>query len=141
MATGEYEDDDNFSFPTTTHSPPRFIGSPRLWRSSSNAHVVHQTKQLSKQDQKRISMLSYVRKKDGDGSGENMDVIWEDLNYEDEMCGGRVSCDFGREWGKGYGEVTVACGGGRRRSMVVVVNVLKKLLLAHNTSRHWSVKK
>lgn len=94
-------------------------------------------------------MLSYIRKKDGDGSDENMDVIWEDLNYEDEMCGvrrrnGRVSCDFGREWGekgKGYGEVMVACGGGKRRSVVVVVNVLKKLLLVHNTSRHWSVKK
>ncbi|KAI3733159.1 hypothetical protein L1987_64377 [Smallanthus sonchifolius] len=151
---GEEEDHDNFSFPTTTCSPPRFIGSPRLWRSSSYSNSLHLHLKLTKQEHeeecKKINLLSYIKKKDGD---ENMDVIWEDLNYEEEICGGgrRVndggSCDFGREmpeWGKKgkkYREVGVEYGGRKRVSMVVVVNVLKKLLLLHHTSRHWTVKK
>ncbi|KAJ0587929.1 hypothetical protein HanRHA438_Chr04g0166891 [Helianthus annuus] len=149
---GEQEESDEFSFPTTTSSPPRFIGSPRLWRSSSYSLYNLQQTQLTKQeheeecdrttyDRKTINLLSYIRKKGGDDESENMDVIWEDLNYEEEIgCVRRrsdsfVSCDFGREmaeWRRketDYGGVAVACGGGKRLSMVVVVKVLKKMLL------------
>ncbi|KAC9540713.1 hypothetical protein E3N88_45660 [Mikania micrantha] len=132
MAT--QEDDEGFSFPTTKCSPPRFIGSPRLWRSSSNSLYLHQIK-LTKRELDQQTMLSYIKNKDGD---ENMDVIWEDLNYEEEICAvsRRINDDgdFDREIG-------AACGGGKRRSMVVFVNVLKKLLLLHHTSRHWIAKK
>ncbi|KAI3685224.1 hypothetical protein L6452_34462 [Arctium lappa] len=135
------EEEEDFSFPTTTNSPPRFIGSPRLWRSSSNSLYLLET-QPTKQEQnepdvrKKINLLSYIRSKDGGGgNNENMDVIWEDLNYEEEICGFRSDIDGEMpEWGRKMRNM-VKVGGGKRLRMVVLVNVLKKLFLLQNASR------
>ncbi|GKA57612.1 hypothetical protein Tco_0756800 [Tanacetum coccineum] len=161
------EEEENFRFSTTTSSPPRFIGSPRLWHSSSSSLSRHENKATKQEknekcepnskDGNKIKFLSYIRKKDGEGNNENMDVIWEDLNYEEEMCVVRrtsdsMSRDFSHEMlvlgrrnmvklGCCNSSLRLGNGEGKRPSITVLVNMLKKLFLLHNVYGHLNIKK
>ncbi|GJZ60214.1 hypothetical protein Tco_0616030 [Tanacetum coccineum] len=86
-----------------------------------------------------------------------MDVIWEDLNYEEEMCVVRRTSDsMLRDFNHEMLElgrrtmVKLGCcnsslrqgnGEGKRPSMMVLVNMLKKLFLLHNVYGHLNIKK
>ncbi|PWA87449.1 hypothetical protein CTI12_AA131040 [Artemisia annua] len=161
------EEEENFRFPTTTSSPPRFIGSPRLWHSSSSSLCRHENKTTKQEknekyeanfkDGNKINFLSYIKKKDGEGNDENMDVIWEDLNYEEEMCVVRctsdgISRDFNHEMlelgrrkmvklGCCKSLLRLGNGVGKRPSMMVLINMLKKLFLLNYIYGHLNINK
>lgn len=165
--TMAHEEEENFRFSTTTSSPLRFIGSPQLWHSSSSSLYRHENKTTKQeknekceanfQDGNMINFLSYIKKKDGEENNENMDVIWEDLNYEEEMCVVRCTSDsilhdFNHEMlelGRrkmmklGCCKSSLRLGNReeKRPSMMVLINMLKKLFLLHNVYGHLYINK
>ncbi|XP_047307352.1 uncharacterized protein LOC124910715 [Impatiens glandulifera] len=107
--------DEDFSFPTTTDAPPRFIGSPTLWRRSSSVAPIRssettnpfsdfdQTKleqeKTPNSSQSRRKSFSYVEENrelhSFDGEEIKMDVLWEDFMNEEvsKSCGFLMEAD------------------------------------------------
>ncbi|KAL7263589.1 hypothetical protein ACSBR1_001702 [Camellia fascicularis] len=158
---------EDFSFPTTTDSPPLFIGSPPLWHRSSSTSTPtrHQQQQQRRQQQqqqkshhkdcetfstekpignKQSKSFSYVERgvkagKDDDGE-EKMDMLWEDLNEEiSRTYGSKLEYSEMSPAGKvaEFGRVQVFSG--KKSSVVVVYMKVLKKLFSLNSQR--SIKK
>ncbi|CAK9155492.1 unnamed protein product [Ilex paraguariensis] len=155
---------EDFSFPTITDTPPRFIESPPLWRSPSLAsHQVETRREASRADDHGENtfpvpkQISYSQRKSfsciergariesSDDEDDKMDMLWEDFNEEFSR-----SCESGLESDISPGRmVELSCvqalklskNGGhalaRKRppSLVVFMKVLKKFFLVHNSHR------
>ncbi|TMW93141.1 hypothetical protein EJD97_012114 [Solanum chilense] len=145
---------DDFSFPTITNTPPRFLESPPLWRTtlvasshlqnnsdhdheekldmspliSNKSNYINQRKSFS-----HIEGVLAMRRmiEDEDEEEEKMDMLWENLNEEmSNKIMTKTSC------GKNTKKVEYKCvkslnlsKASKRPSLVVLIKVLKKVFL------------
>ncbi|KAH0776044.1 hypothetical protein KY290_007455 [Solanum tuberosum] len=145
---------DDFSFPTITNTPPRFLESPPLWRTTSVASSRVQ-KSPNHDHEENLDMSSLISNKsnninqrksfshiegvaamkrmieDEDEEEEKMDMLWENLNEEmSNKIMTKTSC------GKNTKKVEYKCvkslnlsKASKRPSLVVLIKVLKKVFL------------
>ncbi|KAH0711802.1 hypothetical protein KY289_007761 [Solanum tuberosum] len=145
---------DDFSFPTITNTPPRFLESPPLWRTTSVASSRLQ-KNPNHDHEENLDMSPLISNKsnninqrksfshiegvaamkrmieDEDEEEEKMDMLWENLNEEmSSKIMTKTSC------GKNTKKVEYKCvkslnlsKASKRPSLVVLIKVLKKVFL------------
>ncbi|KAK6775569.1 hypothetical protein RDI58_026570 [Solanum bulbocastanum] len=142
---------DDFSFPTITNTPPRFLESPPLWRTTSVAssrlcknpnheenldmfplisNNINQRKSFS-HIEGVAAMKRMIEDEDEDEEEEKMDMLWENLNEEmSNKIMTKTSC------GKNTKKVEYKCvkslnlsKASKRPSLVVLIKVLKKVFL------------
>ncbi|WMV53978.1 hypothetical protein MTR67_047363 [Solanum verrucosum] len=145
---------DDFSFPTITNTPPRFLESPPLWRTTSVAssrvqknpdheenldmsplisnksNYINQRKSFS-HIEGVVAMKRMIEDEDEDEEEEKMDMLWENLNEEmSNKIMTKTSC------GKNTKKVEYKCvkslnlsKASKRPSLVVLIKVLKKVFL------------
>lgn len=113
---------DDFSFPTITNTPPRFLESPPLWRTTSvasrrlqkNPKNDHNIKGEGEENLERKS-FSYIENEE-----DKMDMLWENLNEE-------MTC--GKDTKKVEVKSFNLSKASKRPSLVVLIKVLKKVFL------------
>ncbi|KAF3682009.1 hypothetical protein FXO38_01463 [Capsicum annuum] len=156
MAPSPPEED--FSFPTITNTPPRFLESPPLWRTtsvaSSRLQKTASTKGEDHDQEENLDILSplsnYINQRksfsyieganamkrliedDDEEEEEKMDMLWENLNEEiSNKIKTKTSC--GKDHTK---KVEYKCvkslnlsKASKRPTLLVLIKVLKKVFL------------
>ncbi|KAK4358989.1 hypothetical protein RND71_021218 [Anisodus tanguticus] len=145
---------DDFSFPTITNTPPRFLESPPLWRTSpvasgrlernprsdhtenldmsplisNNSNYINQRKSFSYIEGAAAMKRLMIEDELEDEEEEKMDKLWENLN--EEISNQIMTC------GKDTKKVEFKCSkslnlskASKRPSLVVLIKVLKKVFL------------
>ncbi|KAL3638737.1 hypothetical protein CASFOL_016644 [Castilleja foliolosa] len=153
MATLE----DDFTFPAAANggnSPPHFIESPPLWRRPTTAdEKPDKLKGKEAKDDEKSKLCSFqdqFKKSSNfvnEDEEEKMDVLWENLNDESSRNGVKIAeeCDVSSS---SSSRVQIRCAKSLRLSrangqmfsskkpiVLVFIEVMKKVLLKHNSNR------
>ncbi|KAA8538615.1 hypothetical protein F0562_028191 [Nyssa sinensis] len=154
---------EDFTFPTITDTPPRFIDSPPLWRSASATFRHEETERRGPTAEgenvsPQQTIIKYGQRKSfsciesgvktltedasEDDEEEKMDMLWEECFNEElsKKFGSGPDSDMspGRmvEFGCVHALKLSKTGvSGKRPTVVVFMKFLKKLFLLHNSHR------